>query len=97
MFDIQGSPSGKLRIVSRQSSRRGENPDGRVRKRKPHGVGLQISRGVHYGQLRRYLGEVLHKLAEQKQSRIVEGHLMPDHVHMLIAITPKYTVSQVVG
>ena len=50
-----------------------------------------------YGQLRRYLGEVFQKLAEQKQSRIEEGHLMPDHVHMMIAIPPKYAVSQVVG
>jgi len=50
-----------------------------------------------YGQLRRYLGELFRKLAEQKESRIEEGHLMPDHVHMMIAIPPKYAVSQVVG
>lgn len=50
-----------------------------------------------YGQLRRRLGEVLRKLAAQKESRIEEGHLMPDHVHMLIAIPPKYAVSQVIG
>ena len=50
-----------------------------------------------YEQLRRYLGEVLRDLAERKESRILEGHLMPDHVHMLIAIPPKYAVSQVVG
>lgn len=50
-----------------------------------------------YEQLRRYLGEVLHRLAEQKESRIEEGHLMPDHVHMMISIPPKYAVSQVVG
>ena len=48
-----------------------------------------------YEQLRRHLGEVFRKLAEQKESRILEGHLMPDHVHMLIAIPPKYAVSQV--
>jgi putative transposase len=47
-----------------------------------------------YGELRRYLGEVFRKLAEQKESRIEEGHLMPDHVHMMIAIPPKYAVSQ---
>jgi putative transposase len=40
---------------------------------------------------------VFRKLAEQKESRIEEGHLMPDHVHMMIAIPPKYAVSQVVG
>ena len=37
------------------------------------------------------------KLAQQKESRIEEGHLMPDHVHMMISIPPKYAVSQVVG
>jgi putative transposase len=40
---------------------------------------------------------VLHRLAQQKESRIEEGHLMSDHVHMLIAIPPKYAVSQVIG
>jgi putative transposase len=43
------------------------------------------------------LGEVLRKLAEQKESRIEKGHLLPDHVHMMIAIPPKYAVSQVIG
>jgi len=50
-----------------------------------------------YDQLRPHLGEVLKKLAMQKESRIEEGHLMTDHVHMLIAIPPKYSVSQVIG
>ena len=50
-----------------------------------------------YGTLRRHLGEVFHRLAGQKESRIEEGHLMPDHVHMLISIPPKYAVSQVIG
>jgi|GEM_PF-2310454 len=50
-----------------------------------------------YGQLRRHLGEVFRKLAEQKESRIEEGHLMPDHVPMLISIPPKYAVSQGAG
>ena len=50
-----------------------------------------------YAQLRPYLGEVFKRLAQQKESRIEEGHLMIDHVHMLIAIPPKYAVSQVVG
>jgi putative transposase len=43
------------------------------------------------------LGEVFKKLATHKESRIEEGHLMPDHLHMMIAIPPKYSVSQVVG
>jgi putative transposase len=50
-----------------------------------------------YKGLRPHLGEVFKKLARQKESRIEEGHLMSDHVHMLIAIPPKYAVSQVVG
>jgi REP element-mobilizing transposase RayT len=50
-----------------------------------------------YVQLRQYLGEVFRKLAEQKESRIEEGHLMPGHVHMMISIPPKYSVSQVIG
>jgi putative transposase len=49
-----------------------------------------------YTQLRPHLGEVFKRLAQQKESRI-EGHLMIDHVHMLIAIPPKHAVSQVVG
>jgi putative transposase len=47
--------------------------------------------------LRKYLGEVLRDLARQKDSRVWEGHLMPDHVHMLVSIPPKYSVSQVGG
>jgi putative transposase len=50
-----------------------------------------------YGHLRTHLGEVFRKLAGQKESRIEEGHLMVDHVHMMIAIPPKYAVSQVIG
>src|SRR6266436_1523586 len=45
-----------------------------------------------YGELRKHLGEVFRKLAQQKESRIEEGHLMPDHVHMMISIPPKYAV-----
>lgn len=50
-----------------------------------------------YGQLRQHLGDVFRELARRKESEIVEGHLMPDHVHMMISIPPKYAVSQVVG
>jgi putative transposase len=50
-----------------------------------------------YVELRKHLGEVFRKLAEQKESRIEEGHLLTDHVHMMIAIPPKYAVSQVIG
>ena len=50
-----------------------------------------------FGPVRQDLGGVLRRLAKQKECRILEGHMMPDHVHMLIAIPPKYAVSQVVG
>ena len=50
-----------------------------------------------FGQIRRHLGEVFHQLARQRESFIEEGHVMPDHVHMMISIPPKYAVSQVVG
>ena len=54
-------------------------------------------RKVLSGQLRQYLGEVFRELAHQKESRVEEGHLQPDHVHMLVSIPPKYAVAQVVG
>jgi len=50
-----------------------------------------------YGQLRKHLGEVIRDLARHKESEVIEGHLMPDHIHMLISIPPKYSVSQVIG
>jgi len=52
---------------------------------------------VLYAELRQYLGEVFRSLAQQKSCRIEKGHLMPDHVHMMISIPPKHPVSQVVG
>jgi putative transposase len=52
---------------------------------------------VLYGDLRIDLGGVLKELAMQKESNILEGHLMKDHLHMLISIPPKYSVAQVVS
>lgn len=52
---------------------------------------------IIYGPLRKYLGEILKELTLQRESKIIEGHLMGDHVHVLISIPPKYSVSQVVG
>ena len=54
-------------------------------------------RKVLYGELRRYLGDVFRRLAQQKECKVEEGHLMPDHVHMMLSIPPKYSVAQVVG
>jgi len=50
-----------------------------------------------FGQIREELGDVFRRLALQKDSEIEEGHLMPDHVHMMISIPPKHAVSQVIG
>ena len=50
-----------------------------------------------FGKLRKDLGEILHDLADRKECRIVEGHLMVGHVHMCISIPPKHSVSHIVG
>jgi len=50
-----------------------------------------------YKELQQHLGEVLRDLASQKECRVEEGHLLPDHVHMLVSIPPKYAVAHVVG
>jgi REP-associated tyrosine transposase len=50
-----------------------------------------------YGELRKLLGEVFHDLARQKECRIIEGHLLPDHVHMCLEIPPKHAVASVIG
>ena len=50
-----------------------------------------------FGAIRKHLGEMLQELSRQKECKIVEGHLMPDHVHIRIRIPPKHAVSYVVG
>jgi len=54
-------------------------------------------RKVLFGHIRKELGEVFHRLARQKDSLIEEGHLMGDHIHIMISIPPKHAVSKVVG
>jgi putative transposase len=54
-------------------------------------------RKVIYGDIRKALGPIFHELARQKECRIIEGHLMVDHVHMCIAVPPKYAVASVIG
>ena len=48
-----------------------------------------------FGKIKQHLGQVFHDLARRKECRIEEGHLMPDHVRMLISIPPKYSVAQI--
>ncbi|UHD17116.1 IS200/IS605 family transposase [Thiocapsa bogorovii] len=50
-----------------------------------------------FGALRKHFGEIFHELAGHRESKIIEGHLMSDHVDMCIRIPPKYAVAQVVG
>ncbi len=57
----------------------------------------KCQRKVLYGKIRRNIGKYFHELAKHRESQILEGHLCPDHVHMMIRIPPKYSVSQVVG
>ena len=90
--------------MSRQSITKG-SPHDELSEFKPHEVDLSVSRGVHpevpeeviYGELRRYLGEVLRRLARHRESEVEEGHLMADHVHIMLSIPPKYSVAQVIG
>src|SRR5450432_1796980 len=98
-------PPTKLLIVSRQSTRK-EVPSmdeyGSLNHTKweckYHVVFIpKCRRKILYGEFRRHLGPVFKTLTEQKESRIEEGHLMPNHVHMMISVPPKYAVSQIVG
>ena len=50
-----------------------------------------------FGNIRQQLGAVFHELARQKECQIIEGHVMPDHVHMCILIPPKFAVASVIG
>jgi|SRR3990167_2995327 len=52
---------------------------------------------VLYGQIRKFLGPLFHDLANHRSCQIIEGHMVQDHVHMLIAIPPKYSVAEVIG
>lgn len=50
-----------------------------------------------YGRVRRRFGQIMHDLCRQKSIELLEGHAMPDHVHLCLSIPPKYSVSYVVG
>jgi putative transposase len=54
-------------------------------------------RKVMYGSIRQELGSIIRELAQQKESHVEEGHLMADHVHIMLSVPPKYSVSGVVG
>ena len=54
-------------------------------------------RKIIYNQIRRDIGEILRRLCEYKGVEIIEGHLMPDHVHIPVGIPPKISVSSFMG
>lgn len=54
-------------------------------------------RKAMYGEIRASLGGIFHELARQKECRIVEGHLLADHVHICIEIPPKHAVASIIG
>jgi putative transposase len=54
-------------------------------------------RKVLYGRIRTSLGQIFHALAKQKECEIVEGHIMPDHIHMCLRIPPKHPVASIIG
>ena len=54
-------------------------------------------RQVIYGQLKKEIGQILRKLCEQKEVEIIEAEACPDHIHMLVSIPPKMSVSYVIG
>ena len=52
---------------------------------------------ILYGKIREFLGKKFHELARQRESEILEGHMVQDHCHMMIRIPPKYSISEVIG
>jgi len=50
-----------------------------------------------YGALRREIGKILRELCQQQGVEIVEGHAMPDHIHLCLSIPPKYSVANTFG
>jgi putative transposase len=54
-------------------------------------------RKVFYGRLRRQVGVILRELCRQRGIELVEGHAMPDHIHLCLSIPPKHSVAHSVG
>jgi putative transposase len=92
-------------MVNRSGSTKRRLNETQHRQSKAHKMEMQISRGIypevsqekHLRMGEKELGPIIRDLAQQKESVVEEGHLMADHVHMLLSIPPKYSVSGVVG
>ena len=54
-------------------------------------------RKVIFGKLRSNIGPILRDLCDQKGVKVLEGHAMPDHIHLCLKIPPKYAVSYIIG
>jgi putative transposase len=52
---------------------------------------------VMYGRTRKQIGKIIRQLCRQKDVELVEGHAMPDHIHLVLSIPPKHSVAMVVG
>jgi putative transposase len=60
-------------------------------------VVLKYRKKVMYGLMRKNVGKIIRQLCQQKEVELVEGHAMPDHVHLLPSVPPRYSISMVVG
>jgi hypothetical protein len=97
-------------VTNRLPSRAAKHPQGdhdgsRVQSSQSRELGVQVPRRVHVEvsqeaavrKIKRHLGQAFHDLARRRECRIEEEHLMPDHIHILISIPPKYSVAQIIG
>jgi len=54
-------------------------------------------RKVLFGQIRQCIGEIIRQLCRQKQVELIEGHAMPDHIHLVLSVPPKYSIAMFIG
>jgi putative transposase len=57
----------------------------------------KFRRRVIYGKVRKRIGEIIRDLCRQKRIELLEGHLMPDHIHMCLSVPPKFSIAFVIG
>jgi putative transposase len=63
----------------------------------PHSFCTQVSPEKLYGKMRTRVGEIIRDLCRQRGVELVEGHLMPDHIHMCLKVPPKFSIAFVIG
>ena len=52
---------------------------------------------VLFGRIRGEIGKIIRQLCRQKEVELIEGHAMPDHVHVVLSVPPKYSIAMIVG